>query len=232
MGTRNMRLEVEKGGCSIVLIGSFNPNIFTPYWFVYNGIATESEGESANINIVHSEISNFTLGSKLIQVDLNRFSVESTEAPWVALMDFVATTFGQFLLHSPISRLGINRQVHFGVRDEVTRNNIGRRLTPTSAWGEWGAKIEAAPQDHRGGFASLTMQETKADGSGWIQATVQPSQLIKQNSGIFMIVNDDYVLKGDDVRNAKAAVNELSTEFEGSIQRSEWIIDQIMALSL
>jgi hypothetical protein len=47
-----------------------------------------------------------------------------------------------------------------------------------------------------------------------------------------MMVNDDYILKGDDVRNAKAAVNELLTEFEGSIQRSEWIIDQIMGLTL
>jgi hypothetical protein len=148
------------------LLGSFNPKIFSPYWFVYNGIATESEGDSANVNIVHPEISNFTLGSKLIQVDPTRFSIESTEAPWVALMDFVVKTFGQFLLHSPINRLGINRQAHFGVRDEQTRNRIGRILAPTSAWGEWGAQIDAAPQSRRGGFSTLTMQETKAGGKG------------------------------------------------------------------
>jgi hypothetical protein len=46
-----------------------------------------------------------------------------------------------------------------------------------------------------------------------------------------MLVNDDYILNDDDARNATAAVARLSAEFEGSIQRSEWIIDQVMALS-
>ena len=59
-GKNDMRLEVEKGGCSIVLLGSFNPRIFTPYWFVHNGIAIEVEGDTANVNIIHPEISNFT----------------------------------------------------------------------------------------------------------------------------------------------------------------------------
>ena len=89
----------------------------------------------------------------------------------MALMDFVIKTFGQFLSHSPINRLGINRQVHFGVRDEQNRNRIGRTLAPTSAWGEWGVQIEGAPQNRRGGFTTLTMQEFKPDGKGYTQAT-------------------------------------------------------------
>jgi hypothetical protein len=231
MGARQMRLEVEKGGCSIVLLGNFNPKIFSPYWFVHHAIATESEGDNAQVNIIHPEISNFSLGSKLIQVDLNRFSVESTEAPWIALVDFVATTFGKFLTHSPINRLGINRYVHFGVRSEENRNRIGRILAPTSGWGAWGKEIENLPRTHRGGFSNLTMQETKAEGRGTVQATVQPSVLIKENSGIFMYINDDYILRGEETNGAEFAIGLILNNFDESIRRSEWIIDQVMEIS-
>src|SRR5271165_2167465 len=125
-----MRIETEQGGCSIVLLGGFNPTIFTPDWFARYEIATENEKNTSTINIIHPEISNFRIGSKLVQVDLTRFSVESAEAPWVALMDFVTKTFGQFLTHTPINRIGINRNVHFGVGSEEKRNQIGRLLAP------------------------------------------------------------------------------------------------------
>ena len=230
-GTHGMRIEAEKGGCAIVLLGGFNPTIFTPEWFARYEIATEAEKNDSTVNIIHPEISNFKLGSKLVQVDLTRFSVESTEAPWVALMDFVTKTFGQFLIHTPINRVGINRHVHFGVGSEENRNRIGRLLAPTSVWGEWGKRIDAAPQMRRGGFTNLTMQETRQGGEGTIQATVQPSVLVKGNSGIFVNVNDDYGLKGDDTKNAAAAMQLVSKVFDESVVQSEWIIDQLMTLA-
>lgn len=109
-------------------------------------------------------------------------------------MDFVAKTFGQFLTHTPVNRVGINRHLHFGVGSEEKRNYVGRLLAPTKAWGEWGARIDEAPQNRRGGFNNLTMQETRDGGSGTIQATVQPSLIIKGNSGIFVNINDDYCI--------------------------------------
>jgi hypothetical protein len=101
-----------------------------------------------------------------------------------------------------INRLGINRNVHFGVGSEERRNQIGRQLAPVSVWGEWGKRIEAAPQSLRGGFTNLTVQETREGGKGSIQATVQPSVFIKGNSGIFVNVNDEHVLQGDAATNA------------------------------
>ena len=40
-------------------------------------------------------------------------------------MDFVAKTFGQFLTHTPMNCVGINRHVHFGVGSEEKRNYLG-----------------------------------------------------------------------------------------------------------
>lgn len=226
-----MLIEAETGGCSIVLLGGFNPAIFNPDWFLRYEIATEAERNDSTINIIHPEISNFRLGNKLIQADLTRFSVQTTEAPWVSVMDFVTRTFGQYLVHTPVNRIGINRDVHFGVGTEERRNEVGRLLAPTTPWGEWGKRIDAAPQNRRGGFTTLTMQETRDAGKGTIQATVQPSVVIKGNSGIFISVNDDYVLQGDDTKNAMVAMNLVRDVFQHSIVNSEWIIDQVMRLA-
>ena len=61
-----MRIEAERGGCSIVLLGGFNPTIFTPEWFARYDIATEAEKNDSEITVIHPDISNFRLGSKLI----------------------------------------------------------------------------------------------------------------------------------------------------------------------
>ena len=163
-----MLIEAETGGCSIVLLGGFNPAIFSPDWFVRHEIVTETELSDSTINIIHPEITNFRLGKKLIQADLTRFQLTTTEAPWVSVMDFVTKTFGQYPVHTPVNRVGINRKVHFGVGSEERRNEIGRLLAPTEPWGEWGKRIDAAPQTRRGGFAQLTMQETCDAGKGTI----------------------------------------------------------------
>ena len=226
-----MLIEAETGGCSIVLLGGFNPAIFNPDWFVRYEIATEAERNNSTINIIHPEISNFRLGNKLIQADLTRFSVDTAEGPWVSIMDFVTKTFGRYLVHTPVNRVGINRHVHFGVGSEKKRNEVGRLLAPTIPWGEWGKRIDAAPQNRRGGFTNLTMQENRDGGRGAVQATVQPSLVIKGNSGIFINVNDDYVLQGDDAKNAMAAINLVKDVFDKSIADSEWIIDQVMHLA-
>ena len=67
--------------------------------------------------------------------------------------------------------------------------------------------------------------------SGTIQATVQPSLFINGNSGIFVNINDDYVLHGEATRNASSAVDLVMQNFDRSIAQSEWIIDQVMALA-
>ena len=181
-----MRIDPELGGCSIVLLGSFNPAIFSPDWLERYGVITRRELEAAEIGMIHPELAAFTVGTKVMQVELGRFSVETAEAPWVSLSDFVVKIFGELLSHTPISRIGINRMVHFGVETEENRNRIGKMLAPTAPWGEWGKIIDDSPRERRGGFRRLVMQEpeTKASDIGSIQATVEPSTRISGNAGI------------------------------------------------
>ena len=39
--TDNMRIEPEISGVSVVLLGDFNPAIFTPAWFALHGLLPE-----------------------------------------------------------------------------------------------------------------------------------------------------------------------------------------------
>ena len=41
-----MRIEPEIGGCTVVLLGHFNPQIFSPLWFAQNKIISERQAES------------------------------------------------------------------------------------------------------------------------------------------------------------------------------------------
>jgi len=228
-----MRIEPEFGAASVVMVGHFNPSIFSPAWFQKVGLASEKEADEAKISMIHPEFAMFKLGTKEIQARLDRFSAQTSEAPWISLADFVASTFGEFLPHTPISILGINRFVHFRVGSEIVRNRIGRILAPTKPWGEWGAEIEKSTTDLRSGFTVLSMQQQWAEGEfrGRYEARVEPSLLISGNSGIFVHVNHHCELNDPKPsQEADKIIAFLQKSFDDSIRHSEWIIDQLMSL--
>ena len=76
---------------------------------------------------------------------------------------------------------------------------------------------------------NLSVQESFPDDINQrrITATVQPSLLIKDNSGIFVAINDNYLLQDT---TGVAAANLLTDKFEASLNRAEFVIDQIMQL--
>ncbi len=229
-----MIIEPEKNNVSIVFVGSLNPAIFSPAWFVANNLMSKDILDGAEVEIIHNQIAVFTVSDWLrIQVEPNRFIAATTEPPFVRLSDLVVRTFGEALIHTPISKMGINRQVHFSVGDEETRNKIGMKLAPQEAWGEWAGYIAGKKPEKRGGMVSVVMQQVDIDDreTGYIQAKVGPSPLIKNGSGVFVEVNDHYEISNDDSSDGAIRMTEiLSKQFDNSIRHSEWIVDQIMAL--
>ncbi len=129
--------------------------------------------------------------------------------------------------------LGINRDMHFSVGSIEARDRIGSMLAPPEVWGEWAPDILAAEVKIHGGMTSLEMRQSlvKDRPRGYIQATVQPSTKIRNQTGIYVRVNDHYQI--DDPGKAlgcEEVVGYLAAEFDNSKRRSEWIIDRIMAL--
>lgn len=229
-----MRVEPEQSSVSIVLVGSLNPAIFHPSWFLANGLLSAEEAESAQVELVHREMTIFRAGDWLkLQVEPNRFIVQTEVPPFIRLCDLVVRTFREFLHHTPIRMMGVNRSVHFSVGDEETRNRIGKLLAPQDPWGEWGPCLEGSSVEKRGGMRSLTMEQKDLDDreGGYIRAKIEPSNVIRNASGIFMEINDHYETRDPEhAQGAEPIVDLLEKRFEDSIRRAEWIADQIMAL--
>lgn len=230
-----MLIEPKIAGASIVLVGNFNPAILSPDWFIRHGLVNEQAVQRDDPDfIVHPQVAQFKLDWCQIVVETGKFSISSSKDPLILIMDLTVRTFSEFLPHTPLRQLGINRQVHFQVASPDVRDAIGFRLAPPDAWGDWGRHISARSDQKRGGLRSLIMQQQVFDDdrTGYISTTVQPSGQITAGLGVFVQVNDHYeATEQEPARGTAEIVALLKDRFEASLTNSDGIIDQIMRLA-
>lgn len=219
---------------AVVLIGNFNPRIFVPLWFSNNGVLGSDEAENADIEVVHKEITKFKLDWLTVIVEQGRFIAEVTQPPHIRLHDFVLKTFGELLSHTPIWIMGINRTIQFNAGSRKSRDAIGFALAPPDAWGEWSDGLLRQKDDgNHGGMMSLQMRQVAVDDrpDGYIQAQVDP---VKDSlSSVNVHVNDHYELAkpSDQVEGCSEILEIMSKQFDESLERSDWIIEQVMRLT-
>ena len=225
-----MRIAPEISGTSVVLVGSFNPAIFTPAWFELHELLPQGTAEVATLEIAHGQATVFNADWLHLNVVPERLTVETSQAPDIRIRDLVVRTFREYLHHTPLNALGINRNVHFNVRTLEDRDRIGRTLAPVEPWGEWAEELGL--DGMYGGMTSLTMTQVDPDGrpkGGRINVKVEPSARIGDGrTGVYVNVNDHYAL--DSARPAEAVIEMLEKHFDESVQRSNRLIDHVMSL--
>lgn len=229
-----MRIEPEIDGVDVVLLGDFNPAIFTPAWFALNGLLPESAAASAELLVAHRQITVFNTDWLRLQVTSDRFSAGTSQAPHVRLHDLVVRVFKEHLHHTPLGAFGINREVHFQVRNLAAGVRMGRTLAPVEPWGAWGRDLGS--DGMQGGMTSLTMTRIDPEGrpaGGRTNVTVEPSSRIGEGRfGVHVRVNDHHVIDDATSPGAGGPLMELFTNnFEASLERSEGIIDHLMSLA-
>jgi len=215
---------------SIVLRGTFNPAIFSPYWFEkYELIA--SKAEDADIQLIHPEVVSFKTDWLSLNSDKNSFSVETSEAPWVRCLDLVEQTFGDLLSHTPIFQLGINRKIE--IPSTMEKNEaVGNLLAPKKPWGEWASSISSGTDENHGGMRNVTMEIRNLEDreKGYVRASVSPAE---GSHGVVVFINDHYEfldVLSDSTLGSTQAMKSLSQNFTTSLDRSESITNQIMKL--
>src|SRR5689334_581588 len=117
-----MRIPPAESGVSIVLTGSMNPAIISPEWLGRHKVLAQDMVDSADIQVIHKEVSVFRCGWGAVHVNRDRFQAATNEAPYVRLCDLVAKVFGELLPNTPIDALGINLMVHFNTPSMVARD--------------------------------------------------------------------------------------------------------------
>ena len=229
-GTKQLSRDYEISSYSVVLLGRFNPSIFTPSWLEKYELLTEKEAQSAEIKVIHPEISNFVADWLTLQVDSDRFIATCTISP-VQLRDFVVKLFRDYLTHTPVHSLGINKEVHYKFRKTETRLKMGRALAPLQPWGDWGKEIDKADPSLPGGMMNLTMREIKSSREipGHIQVVIQPSSRISGLNGVFLQINDHHELPDmRDIQGSDVMIGVLEENFDKSLERTDWILEQVL----
>lgn len=92
------------------------------------------EAEQAEIKVIANEVCEFQTERFTIQVTNDRFAALSKPSANPApLRDLVAGTF--FVLeHTPLTALGLNREMHYAMPTEEVWNRVGDTLVPKDIW--------------------------------------------------------------------------------------------------
>lgn len=127
-------IALSHDGMIIVVLGDFNPAILHPLWFSEHGLLREGEANSADIEIVHRDITLFRTESFVIRVTPDRFQAETSDPTlFLPLRDLVLGTF-MVLEHTPIRAFGLNRVRHVDLPSPVAWQALEDRFVPKEGW--------------------------------------------------------------------------------------------------
>ena len=228
-----MTVEPELGGVDVVLVGSLNPAIFAPAWFAMHRLLPEGLVAHAEVDAVTPQLAVFSAEWMTLSVAQDRFVCGTTQEPYVRLHDLVVRTFKEYLPHTPLRSLGINRQVHFRVADRATQHRLGRRLAPIDPWSACRGHLDL--EGDRSGLRSVKVSQVDPPNrppGGQINVTVEPSARIPNELGVYVAVNDHYTLdQPDSPDDCLRLIGLLEENFEPSLERSSAIIDHIIRLA-
>jgi hypothetical protein len=228
-----VRYDLENPSCSLVLIGKFNPAIFSPAWLTKVGIITDEDFEHSKVQVIHPEIAQFDARRFRVDAQPSRFQITSTLAPFVTLADDLRRFFGEKLPHTPISAIGINFHTHFRLESAEKRMALGRALAPITPWGAFGQRLASSGSspEFASGMVSLVLQETRPDGrpNGSRRVEVQPSKKFDALRGVFIAVNDHFeVADPRDEDGGQAVMEILAREFDTSEAEYRRIVSELM----
>ncbi len=176
--------EIE--GASIVLVGNFNPAIFQPSWLGTHGIVRAEEAEASTVNLITSEVTSFSTEWLALQSTRDRFQVSTSDVRYFdRLVEVVLSAF-TLLEHTPVHKLGINRDMHFPASIEY-RNRFAEILAPKVHW----RRVFGEPL-----LETLIMQGRRENSeSNLVRLTIQPS--LRVPLGIYIGSNEHFEAQGE-----------------------------------
>jgi hypothetical protein len=206
----------DVSGCSIVLVGSFNPSIFHPQWFAKQNLLSNEQAEAAVIKLVLPQVCHFETENFVLQVMDTRFVMTSQpEASPALLKDFALGTF-YILEHTPVKLMGLNCMMHFNLRSLESWHKLGDTLAPKTGWTD----LEGRP-----GLLTLTIKSEREQPKGAIyHAKVESSTRFKE--GIYFEMNEQYPATSED-EPLKELMDILDKRWEEMQNHAAKVIDNL-----
>lgn len=235
--------ELEIQGHTIVVLGKWNPSIFSPAWLRLNKLIGEEEQEASQVHFVVEPAASFQTDWLAVNVTHAQLVLATTmPSEYQRLRDTavgILTVLGQ----TPVSAIGLNVEAHWKPSDYDEWHRFGDALEPKEFWEE----SLLLP-----GLQSLTTRGSRRDlWAGYQDVTIEPS--IRIPASIYARVNDHFWLRRVESQpasraeffeekfrlppvepsfeNVGHALSILGDDWSGSLERSESLLRRLVALS-
>ncbi len=239
--------HLESSRTDIILVGHFVPDDLLPEKLVAASVITGSQVKNAKFrSLLPGYVTDFEFEWGSLQVVPQRLVVQTAKAPYVRAADLAHRIAREIAKAPTLTMLGINREYQYKV-PLALRNELGIRLSPTAAWGDWGKEIEADLQSAgtnsltHGGLSSISMRQMNLSDreGGWIDVLVWPTGTTENDAGIGIRVNDHYQISekmdsdsmSPDNHSASRTARLLDTlmaNFDKSVKKADSIADGLI----
>jgi hypothetical protein len=174
------------------------------------------EAEASEVQIISREVTQFSTELFDIQVTHEQFVVATARAPSFGMVHDLVIGIFETLRHTPIARMGINRDVHFRMSLDAW-HALGHRLVPPDNW---------TPFFKGPGMRAVIVQGERPDGrKGNLFVRVEPS--VRVQPGVYIQQNDHFEF-GDSADDASLALEILKNEWSSSLERAEDAFRQVL----
>ena len=214
-------IKPEISGHSIVFRGNFNTRIFQPSWFAGEGIIRKTESDNADIEVIHRDISIFSIGWLRLQVTQDSFNASTTQEPYFEIMrDFAISTF-EVLVHTPIKMMGINFDMHVRISNEESFDRFINGFILNSM---------ASSVFNEPSLSSYVISDKRLSSyKGQVKIKLEKST--KLDRGLYISINDHFEAENiESVLGAKEMLLILKNEWESSYSRSFHYYESILEI--
>ncbi len=179
--------NVEKDELNIVLIGSFNPVIITPFWLSGKSLIRESEAISASdkVRIMHPEIVDYDLDWASLEITQKKFHLRCTKVPFFEIARDLVVGIFSILKETPITSFGYNHNKTITLKNEKRFYEFGNKISPLSNW----SNFLDNPRLQR---IDILEKESKQKEEGSVSITIYSSIDVDVPYGVVININDHY----------------------------------------
>jgi len=179
-------LETESFG--IVLLGNFNPSIVQPFWLSNKELIREEEAESASIDVIHNDLSRFSLQDWLeIEFQEERSYFICKASPYFQLTADLVIEIFRILAETPFKSVGLNFSYELKLKSAEEFLEFGKKLSALDLWSESLDNPKLLQID-------VMQAERTDDLKGHKRIRVSSSELI-QDYGVNILFNDHFKIK-------------------------------------
>jgi hypothetical protein len=203
---------------SVVLVGSLNPAIFHPEWFVRQDLLSRGEADRAETVVISPQVANVRFPDFGLQVLPSRLSVRTSDVSKAPRIHDLVIGILTKLSHTPVTAAGINQLLQIPTNGESDWHKIGDTLAPKDL-------IWRKLYDQRPGLLNISIQfPRKEPFPGYANITVQPSASIP--NGVTVSSNIEFQTV-DQVGSAPQVVEFIQSEWDSAIKEANRVAELI-----